>query len=200
MANAVYEKYIDYDDEVLLRTIRRLFVVYARRLRMVKQRAFLKYRVHVVESRKDEEELEKEKEKEKTPFVYKKKLNASNNNNVRNTGNGNKKLKQQGKVNNVVNKSVELVPSKKECNTVVPNVNNSNNITSSHNEFPVLNELLDMNAVHHNNQHIPKTTSPSSFRNINSSSMNNPPNKRLTRSFSACKPKKNNFIIHKIII
>ena len=195
MANAVYEKYIDYDDEVLLRTIRRLFVVYARRLRMVKQRAFLKYRVRVVESRKEEEEVEIEKEKEKTPFVYKKKVNASNNSNVRNTGNynRNRKLKQQGKVNNVVNKSVELVPSKKEkeSNAVtIPNINNVNNINSSLNEFPVLNELLDMNAVYHNNQHLPKTTSPSSFRNINSSSMNNPPTKRLTRSFSACKPKK----------
>ena len=182
MANAVYEKYIDFDDEVLLRTIRRLFVVYARRIRIVKQRWFLRYRVNVMESRKEEEV-----EKEKTQFVYKKKVNASSNNN---NGGGYKKWKQQVKGNNVVNRSEELIQGKKECNTVVPNSNNSNHVNPSQNEFPVLNELLDMNTVYHNHQRIPKTTSPSSFRNINSSSTTNPPPKRLTRSFSACKPKK----------
>ena len=181
MANAVYEKYIDYDDEVLLRTIRQLFVVYARRMRMVKQRAFLRYRVSVVESRKDEEGM-----KEKTQFVYKKKVNASNNSNSSNGGGGYKKWKQQGKGVNAVNKSEESIQGKKECNTTNPNIVVPNSNNSSHNEFPVLNELLDMNAIYH----VPKTAvSPSSFRNINSSSTKLPP-KRLNRSFSACKPKK----------
>lgn len=111
IANNIYEKYVDYDDEKVIRIIRKVFIIYTHSIKQIKLRYFMRYKLksslplkaNFIYTKKKSPSVMKEEEKN----------NIQNNNNMNRSIQLNNNNKSQRQIEIKKNESFQISKRKK---------------------------------------------------------------------------------------